>query len=42
MTLGYVLTYAAIIAAESEDLLRLAELLGEAEVWGSVFRRATS
>ena len=34
MTLGYVITYAAIIAAESEDLDRLAELLGEAElVW---------
>jgi DNA-binding SARP family transcriptional activator len=32
MTLWYVLTYAAIIAAESEDLVRLAELLGEAEV----------
>ena len=31
MTLGYVITYAAIIAAESEDLARLAELLGEAE-----------
>jgi DNA-binding SARP family transcriptional activator len=30
-TLGYVLTYAAILAAESEDLPRLAELLGEAE-----------
>jgi hypothetical protein len=34
MTLWYVLTYAAIIAAESEDLVRLAELLGEAEVLG--------
>ncbi len=32
MTLGYVITYAAIIAAESEDLARLAELLGDAEV----------
>ncbi|WP_332644210.1 ATP-binding protein [Aeromicrobium sp.] len=31
MTLGYVITYAAIIAAESEDLARLAELLGEAD-----------
>ena len=34
MTLWYVLTYAAIIAAESEDLVRLAELLGEAELLG--------
>lgn len=34
MTLGYVITYAAIVAAESEDLVRLAELLDEAErVW---------
>lgn len=32
MTLWYVLTYAAIIAAESEDLVRLAELLGDAEL----------
>ena len=32
MTLWYVITYAAIIAAESEDLPRLAELLGEAEL----------
>ena len=32
MTLGYVITYAAIIAAESGDLARLAELLGEAEL----------
>ncbi len=32
MTLGYVTTYAAIIAAEYEDLVRLAELLGDAEV----------
>ena len=32
MTLGYVLTYASILAAESEDLPRLAELLGAAEV----------
>jgi DNA-binding SARP family transcriptional activator len=31
MTLGYVITYAAIIAAESEDLGRLAELLEDAE-----------
>ena len=31
MTLWYVITYAAIIAAESEDLARLAELLGDAE-----------
>jgi DNA-binding SARP family transcriptional activator/tetratricopeptide (TPR) repeat protein len=34
MTLWYVLTYAAIIAAESEDLARLAELLGDAELLG--------
>jgi DNA-binding SARP family transcriptional activator len=34
MTLWYVITYAAIIAAESEDLPRLAELLADAElVW---------
>ena len=32
MTLGYVITYAAIIAAESEDLARLAELLADAEL----------
>ena len=32
MTLGYVIIYAAIIAAESEDLARLAELLGDAEL----------
>jgi tetratricopeptide (TPR) repeat protein len=31
MTLAYVITYAAIIAAESEDLARLAELLGDAD-----------
>ena len=31
MTVWYVITYAAIIAAESEDLARLAELLGMAE-----------
>jgi DNA-binding SARP family transcriptional activator/tetratricopeptide (TPR) repeat protein len=34
MTLWYVLTYAAIIAAESEDHVRLAELLGDAELLG--------
>ncbi len=34
MTRWYVLTYAAIIAAESEDLVRLAELLGDAEFLG--------
>src|SRR4029453_6494601 len=34
MTLWYVLPYAAIIAAESEDLVRLAELLGDAELLG--------
>lgn len=32
MTLWYVITYAAIIAAESEDLARLAELIGDAEL----------
>jgi hypothetical protein len=32
MTLGYVITYAAIIAAESEDLARLAELLAAADL----------
>jgi len=32
MTLGYVLTYAAIIAAETEDRARLDELLGDAEL----------
>jgi DNA-binding SARP family transcriptional activator len=32
MTLGYVTTYAAIAAAESEDLVRLGELLGDAEL----------
>ncbi|MDH4556944.1 transcriptional regulator [Pseudomonas sp. BN417] len=32
MTLGYVITYAAIIAAESEDLARLADLLGDADL----------
>jgi DNA-binding SARP family transcriptional activator len=34
MTLWYDLTYAAIIAAESEDLVRLAELLEDAELLG--------
>ncbi|MCV2490974.1 AAA family ATPase [Geodermatophilus sp. YIM 151500] len=34
MTRWYVLTYAAIIAAESEDLVRLAELLRDAELLG--------
>jgi ATP/maltotriose-dependent transcriptional regulator MalT len=32
MTLWYVITYAAIIAAESEDLARLAELLADADL----------
>ena len=32
MTLGYVITYAAILAAESEDLVRLAELLADADL----------
>ena len=32
MTLWYVITYAAIIAAESEDLARLTELLGDTEL----------
>lgn len=32
MTLGYVITYAAILAAESEDLARLAELLTHADL----------
>jgi tetratricopeptide (TPR) repeat protein len=32
MTLAYVVTYAAIIAAESEDLARLTELLADADV----------
>jgi DNA-binding SARP family transcriptional activator len=40
MTLGYVTTYAAIIAAESEDLARLAELLAEADlVWKRLSER---
>ena len=34
MTRWYVLTYAAVIAAESEDLVRFAELLGDAEFLG--------
>ncbi len=32
MTLGYVITYAAFVAAESENLTRLAELLGDAVI----------
>lgn len=32
MTLGYVITYAAIIAAESEDSARLVELLADADL----------
>jgi ATP/maltotriose-dependent transcriptional regulator MalT len=32
MTLGYVITYAAVVANESEDLVRLAELLAEADL----------
>jgi DNA-binding SARP family transcriptional activator len=32
MTLGYVITYAAILAAESEDLARLAEILADADL----------
>jgi DNA-binding SARP family transcriptional activator len=32
MTLGYVITYAAILADESEDLVRLAELLEDADL----------
>src|SRR5262245_48088954 len=40
MTLGYVITYAAIIAAESEDLARLAELLADADlVWNRLSER---
>jgi ATP/maltotriose-dependent transcriptional regulator MalT len=40
MTLGYVITYAAIIAAESEDLARLAELLADADlVWKRLSER---
>jgi hypothetical protein len=32
LTLGYVITYAAILADESEDLVRLAELLADADL----------
>jgi DNA-binding SARP family transcriptional activator len=40
MTLGYVISYAAIVAAESEDLARLAELLAEADlVWKRLSER---
>jgi DNA-binding SARP family transcriptional activator/tetratricopeptide (TPR) repeat protein len=40
MTLGYVITYAAIIAAESEDLARLTELLTDADlVWKRLSER---
>jgi DNA-binding SARP family transcriptional activator len=40
MTLGYATTYAAIIAAESEDLPRLAELLRDAEpLWKRLSER---
>jgi DNA-binding SARP family transcriptional activator len=40
MTLAYVITYAAIIAAESEDLARLAELLSDAErLWKRLSER---
>ncbi len=40
MTLAYVITYAAILAAESEDLARLAELLGDADhVWKRLSER---
>jgi hypothetical protein len=40
MTLGYVITYAAILAAESGDLARLAELLGDADLlWKRVSMR---
>lgn len=40
MTLGYVITYAAIITAESEDLARLAELLADADlVWNRLSER---
>src|SRR5262249_51260509 len=40
MTLGYVITYAAIIAAESDDLARLAELLADADlVWKRLSER---
>jgi DNA-binding SARP family transcriptional activator/tetratricopeptide (TPR) repeat protein len=40
MTIAYVITYAAILAAEAEDLGRLAELLDEADhVWTSLQER---
>jgi hypothetical protein len=40
MTLGYVITYAAIMAAEAEDLGRLAELLGDADrLWKRLSER---
>jgi DNA-binding SARP family transcriptional activator/tetratricopeptide (TPR) repeat protein len=40
MTLGYVITYAAILADESEDLARLAELLADADlVWKRLSER---
>ena len=40
MTLGYVITYAAILAAESEDFPRLAELLAHADrLWKRVSMR---
>ncbi|MFQ5426953.1 MAG: transcriptional regulator, partial [Gaiellales bacterium] len=40
MTLWYVVTYAAIIAAESEDLVRLAELLDDAaRLWKRLSER---
>ncbi len=40
MTLGYVITYAAIIAAESEDFARVGELLAEADlVWQRLSER---
>jgi ATP/maltotriose-dependent transcriptional regulator MalT len=40
MTLGYVITYAAILAAESGDLARLGDLLGDAKLlWKRVSMR---
>jgi DNA-binding SARP family transcriptional activator len=40
MTLGYVTTYAGILAGESEDLTRLAELLADADlVWKRLSER---
>ena len=40
MTLGYVLTYAAIVAAESEDPARLADLLADADrLWTRLSER---